>query len=293
MTNCPAVNHTNDRYPLNIIGRRGAPAIGDPGRAARELGAGIPPQAQWPTDHALSECATPFAEVRAASVRGLLHRHRGQPRQDTFAIQRADPGLTVVVCDGVGSQPLSHMAAELVAKGLANDYDPTEGWVPAILRVNSELSGFAAQYGERQMATTVVAAHVSPGDGTLMADIAWTDDSVAWHLSPEGTWTELGHDISGAAPVHTGSVRALPAAAPRIATSQFEFSAGALFLMTDGVGVPLAGSALVRQTLGGWWQHPVDVFTFAMQCNFASKTHIDDRTVVALWPMEAASGSGG
>jgi hypothetical protein len=54
--------------------------------------------------------------------------------------------------------------------------------------------------------------------------------------------------------------------------------------MTDGVGNPLAWSAEVRDTLARWWTRPPDPLGFAAQVGFARKSHIDDRTVVGIWP---------
>jgi hypothetical protein len=45
----------------------------------------------------------------------------------------------------------------------------------------------------------------------------------------------------------------------------------------------LQGSGQVRDTLGGWWAAPPDVFTFARQVAFARRGHMDDRTVVGVW----------
>ena len=54
-------------------------AIGDPGRAASELPAGPPGMPIGQADAELSAAALPGMIIRAASVRGLLHRFNGTP----------------------------------------------------------------------------------------------------------------------------------------------------------------------------------------------------------------------
>jgi len=78
-------------------------------------------------------------------------------------------------------------------------------------------------------------------------------------------------------------VRALPAACPRLHHTEIAFTDGALFVMTDGVGLPLATTPEVGATLAGWWATPPPIFRFAGQVGFARKTHLDDRTVVGVW----------
>ena len=66
----------------------------------------------------------------------------------------------------------------------------------------------------------------------------------------------------------------------------FRIRGGALFAMSDGVGNPLAWSTEVRATLAQWWSRPPDPLSFAAQVGFARKSHVDDRTVVGIWPDE-------
>jgi hypothetical protein len=91
---------------------------------------------------------------------------------------------------------------------------------------------------------------------------------------------------------HSSGVRALPSQDGWCSWCSFKVFGGALFAMTDGVGNPLAWSAEVRETLADWWSRPPDPLIFAGQVGFARRTHIDDRTVVGIWPDGAMTHAG-
>ncbi|MDS0132734.1 MULTISPECIES: protein phosphatase 2C domain-containing protein [unclassified Amycolatopsis] len=245
-------------------------------------------------DHVLSEHSTPELEIRAASVRGLLHRYLGKPRQDGFSVVR-DPlsgTVVVVVCDGVGSLPRSQEAAAFVVDRLPAHYLSTRDWEKAVGMVNAELAAFVEQVHaglspdertDQGMATTVVAVAITPGQGGLQVDFVRSDDSTAWVLSGASTWSELAGDAEAEGALHTGSVRALPTGEPKLRLTQTVLDGGALFVMTDGVDGPLRGSAEVRAELAEWWCAPPPIFDFGSQVGFGRKGHLDDRTVVGLW----------
>lgn len=279
-----------------LVGQRGVPAVGDPGRAARELAAGFPPLLPAVPDHVLAEYATADLEIRAASIRGLLHRHREQPRQDSFSVvhDRASDTTVVVVCDGVGSLDRSHEAAALVVDRLPVHFWAHRDWDVAVKHVNADLQDLlalvaaAADAGadprSNGMATTLVAVAISPSEHGRVARIVRSDDSTVWHLAVDGRWSQVcAQQVDPDPALHSGSVRALPAVAPRLHHAEVSFGSGALFVMTDGVGVPLENSAEVRTTLAGWWAGAPNVFAFGQQVGFARKTHLDDRTAVGMW----------
>jgi hypothetical protein len=83
--------------------------------------------------------------------------------------------------------------------------------------------------------------------------------------------------------LHSTRSAALPAADPHVVEQELEFHDGALFLMSDGVGNPLAWAADVQAALADRWATPPDPYTFGSQVDFARRTHVDDRTVVGLW----------
>jgi hypothetical protein len=276
-------------------GHFGIPAIGTPGRAAAEVPAGPPPEPEGGADHEISTSSFPGIEVRAASIRGLMHRYRQEPRQDRYSLlhDAASERLLISVCDGVGEMALSHDAAALVARWMPREYLAHGEWTKAIAAVNERLAGHAEQtaaaapagsephtYG---MATTFVGVALSVSASPRIASLAWTDDSTVWRLDGEG-WTKLTPDpTSSDSSVHRTSVRALPHRQPRFHTVDVAADHGALFVMSDGVGVPLESAAQVRDTLARWWTTPPDPFTFARQVGFARKGHMDDRTVVGIW----------
>ncbi|MEV6851589.1 protein phosphatase 2C domain-containing protein [Actinoplanes sp. NPDC051411] len=278
-----------------VVDWSGAPAVGVGGRAAAELPAGRPPGTPDSADHELSACAFPGVQVRAASVRGLLHRYRDQPRQDRYSLLHDvdSDTLVVTVCDGVGSLPRSQEAAAYVTRHMPHEYLASGSWATAVKQVNDGLARYAARRLDRAvaagedpeqhgMATTFVGMAIPLG-GDRAASIAWTDDSSVWHLD-EGRWTNLtaGSGDTGEE-THRVSVRALPHREPRCRTAEVPTGRGAFFVVTDGVGVPLGDAAEVRDTLAGWWTTPPDVFTFGSQVAFARKSHLDDRTAVGIW----------
>jgi hypothetical protein len=269
-------------------------AVGDPGRAASELGAGLPTRFPDSADHELSEYRVPGAWVRAASIRGLMHRYRGQPRQDRFSVVYDEPTMTLIVtvCDGVGQFPLSQEAAAFVAIDAPRAYLVHRDWRAAVKDVNERLKDFVAGAADRphlddvpetvRMATTLAATAICLAPGDRYASVAWTDDSSVWTLV-DGRWENLTPGPDASDDIHSGRVTALPHHDPRLTTAGHPVGDGSLFVMTDGVGVPLEGAAQVRDALAGWWADPPDVFTFAQQVGFARKGHLDDRTVVGVW----------
>lgn len=278
-----------------LVGGRGVPAIGLPGRAACELPAGTPPALPAVADHALSEYSTPGLEIRAASIRGLMHRYRGQPRQDAFSVVH-DPATdttVVVVCDGVGSLARSHEAAGFVAERLPSHFWTHRDWAAAVKAVNAELHEIVDEVRVRNepadwetygMATTVVAVAISPTPTGLFLQTVRSDDSTVWTLRSDRTWAPVSAETDGEGAVHVGSVRALPTATPRLHFAEATLVDDiAVFVMTDGVDQPLQGAAEVREVLADWWSSPPSIFDFGRQVGFARKTHLDDRTVVGLW----------
>lgn len=281
--------------------------IGDAGRAARELPAGLPIGQPGLADAELSAATFPQVLLLAATVRGLQHRAGAKPRQDAFAISHhgtADTGARTiaVVCDGVGSLGRSEEAAALVSRRLAYLGAAGLPWPESFFRANEALREFAAESADEEgtdsaangMATTAVALAVHREGQDWVGDLAWAGDPTAWHLGDDGRWTplaELGDDYESG--WYPSVVRPLPCADGHCPTTTFRVSRGALFLMTDGVSNPLRWSSGVRETLARWWARPPDLFTFAAQVGFARKTHLDDRTVIGIWPDDIRTADGG
>lgn len=266
------------------------PPIGDPGRAATHIGPGLPPPTTWPSDLAISEHDSTDFTIRAASVRGVLHRyHNGDPRQDVYAIaQRPSDGtIAAVVCDGVGSTSRAHLAADLAATTALGSYLEGDTWESAIHRANSLLN---ESFTQAAGATTIVAVAVQRCPEGLWVDGASVGDSELQQLR-ESRWVRIlpppqSNPQVGAGEVATGGTRALPSSALRVRTWSGAVDEAPIFLMTDGVGLPLEMSPLVRRTLAQWWSTPVSGLEFARQVGFAKATFVDDRTVVGLWPKQ-------
>lgn len=264
-------------------------AIGDPGRAA-EVRPGRP---VLPADHGdvvVSWATVGATHTQAASVRGLMHRSSGKPRQDAFALATrpaADGAehLIAVVCDGVGSLSRSHEAADMVSRRIAEAGAAGAAWPDAFAHANDELRAIAIHDDVKVMATTAVAAALQHEDGRWVGELAWVGDSMCWHLDDAGTWTELsataGEDDDGV--YHSTRVRPLPSSDGACQSTSFRVTGGAIFLMTDGVGNPLRWIPEVQETLATWWRAPGDPLAFAGQVGFSRKSHNDDRTVIAIW----------
>jgi Protein phosphatase 2C len=281
-------------------------AIGDPGRAALETPDGPPPARIGPADVELSAAALPGVLIRAASIRGLQHRARRTLRQDAFALGRhavrgqAEQAV-VIVCDGVGSLDRSDYAAVLVSRRLAEYGADGMSWPDAFGYANEELykvASAADEAGAGGMATTAVAVTVAREGGTWAGQAAWVGDSTLWHLGDDLRWSLVtgSQRRDGEEDYHSSGVRPMPTRDGSCTWCSFRIRGGALFVMTDGVGNPLLWSAEVRSALASWWTRPPDPFTFAAQVGFARKTHVDDRTVVGIWPDwndEDASREGG
>lgn len=271
-------------------------SIGDPGSAAAHIRPGVstaPPC--WP-DTALDTARIAGLEIRAASVRGLLHRFEGTPRQDSYSfVWQQDPSaLIVAVCDGLGSLNESHEAAALVAQHMAGALtrDASSGelrWAEAFTTCSKAIDSRIDEHGG-EMATTVVCACVTTLDeGGYRAELAWVGDSAAYLLDAS-TWQVVGgtvKTVGAEGDPLSSSTRALPSAAVRPSTNIVEFGSGtALLLMTDGVADPLGeGLGEVGEALASWWSSPPDTFTFGAQVDFARRSFDDDRTVVGVWPV--------
>lgn len=282
-------------------------SIGNPGRAALELPDGAPGSRSGPADVELTSAALPGMLIRAATSRGLLHRRHGTSRQDAFALSRRDaPGpsgqasVVAVVCDGVGQFGRSDEAAALVSRYLAELGAGGVPWPPAFVTANDQLRKVAAEALATEssdavcdgMATTAVAVAVRREAGEWAGSAAWIGDSTVWHLDAGREWTLLT-GTSEEEPegfYHSTAVRPMPSADGACSHTEFRLDGGALFLMSDGVSNPLKWSSEVQDVLADWWMRPPDAITFAAQVGFARKAHVDDRTVIGIWPAGDAGG---
>jgi hypothetical protein len=267
-------------------------AIGEPGRAAAETPDGMPPAVIGPSDIAVSAATLPGIRITAASVRGVQHRAERTVRQDAFALAHTGGTHAIaVVCDGVGSLDRSDYAATLVSQQLAGYGAAGASWPDAFEAANTQLAKVSAEWeamGAGAMATTAVAVSVSRQDRYWLGETAWVGDSPLWHLDDDGTWRSVmsAGDGDAGRTFHSSGVQPMPTPDGACSWCSFRILGGALFVMSDGVGNPLAWSAEVRTTLARWWARPPGQLTFAAQVGFARKSHIDDRTAVGIWADE-------
>ena len=281
---------------------RGVAIIGDPGRAAIAVPEGLPPTEAWPPDIAASEYAVGGITIRAASLRGVQHRHQrpghqSAPRQDAFGIgSSADRRVIVaMVCDGVGDLDYSHEAANHVCNSLPWKILQGLGWQDAIFEVNNELVAMAnsrkgdVAVGKGTMATTMMSATISYEASGYNVHLAWVGDSEAWSLDDNGAWVKLA-PVEGRrldTGITTGRTSALPSSAPTLTERDIFLTSGRIILMSDGVGTPLMMNTDIQETLGEWWKSPPNPFMFAAQVGFARMSFMDDRTAVGIWLTEA------
>lgn len=270
--------------------RRSGPPIGLPGRAADELPAGNPGPSWGIPDHHQSEFSTDRFEVRAATSRGLMHRHSDTQRQDEYSVTWHEERdvLLVVVCDGVGQFADSQRVAEQICADLPELYSDTGSLATAIDRLNTSLLAQRAK-GWVEGASTVVAAAITPAGGQLDIEWACVGDSSAWLLDPAANRWATVTPLRAEGTVHETTVRPLPDARLSRVPSGRTRAAGPLFLMSDGVSGPLSGSREVADTLAGWWGEAPQIFEFGAQVAFARKSHQDDRTVVGVWPVSGSA----
>ena len=272
---------------LSATTRHGSPVIGLPGRAALEL-RHKPAHGQPSSrpDIGLVQLDNDAWHLLGASSRGVQHSLRGEPRQDGFGVVEVDDTVYAVVCDGVGEFPRSHEAADHVVHTLLTALVERRDVDTAVKQANADLQ-VMAEDGCGPLATTLlVAATRVLGIGWLSLDLAWIGDPYAWTLL-DGTWTLLNPQPPRESVFFSSATIALPMAEPSLQRVSVSVRADAVFYMTDGVGQPLDDIDEVREALASWWTAQPNVYEFASQVGFARKSHMDDRTVVGLWPVHS------
>jgi len=295
--------------------------IGDPGRAHAEVRPLLRTDPAHPPDTTVDHGSVRDLEIRAASVRGLSHRQNGIPRQDAygFGVTAGQDWLVAVVADGVSAGHLSHEAASFVARRGPREVvrrldDGTEA---AELPWHEIFTGLAAtiltegtrslrrsdpeRYATDPPTETDVAAAMATTATFLVCEtgyqrhglrhvyVAWTGDSPAWAIAPDGAWTSLsavkgeGEEVGSSRVVALPKVPRDPGGLPY--QEHMLDHRSTLLLMTDGTGDPIAEArGEVAAQLAEWWQRPPAPLAFADQVGFGRRSYDDDRTVVAIWP---------
>ncbi len=250
--------------------------------------------------------------VRAASVRGLVKRFTGGPRQDDICLARHDPTSTLIaaVADGVSGARRSDVAAALAVRhavaaltrqldlGAAGprgavgavDWDDVFGHAAWGLVEEQRRASGDAEAGVEDAAPTLsttllVAAVGAPLDGVSPVELATVGDSCAFVLGkrrfrPLGEASEPDDDLLGQ------PVSALPRAARDVRTARYELApTDVLLLATDGFSLPLAGGdSEVGTAFARELARPPDILDFARLLDFSRSTYDDDRSLIAVWP---------
>ncbi|QIS21159.1 protein phosphatase 2C domain-containing protein [Nocardia terpenica] len=243
--------------------------------------------------------------LRAASLRGHLHRYNGAPRQDDFAVATPPGRLIIAVADGVSAACHSHIGsttavryatqwleseatgdlADIAWRSLFENTAWTLIELAASVLSTPEADATAA---ESVLATTLTCVVCeSNNDGTLSAVIAGVGDSGVWVLS-NGTFTQIW---GGKQATEGGLTSSAVSGLPRVPNDLEPVHLGVwpdevLLVGTDGFGDPLGGGggtvgALFRDTLTARLPAPIE---FAHVLDFSRETFDDDRTLVAIWP---------
>lgn len=255
----------------------------------------------------------PFT-LRAASLRGHLHRYNGVPRQDDYAAVLATDGarLIVAVADGVSAAALSHLGSSAVVR-YATQWLDEQARVPlaelewktlfentawALTEFAASTLGLADPDGaqtEAAFATTLTCAVCeSAGDGSLSAVVSGVGDSGAWLLA-DGEFTAVvgGKTEEAESGLTSSAVSGLPRVPDEVRPVALSVPAGAVLLIgTDGFGDPLGDG---DGDVGGLFQRLLGEsvparLEFAHALDFSRVTFDDDRTLVAVWPAPEATG---
>ena len=135
--------------------------------------------------------------VVASSVSGVSHRLSKRRCEDFFGWALPSPErLALVVADGVGSAGRGGEGAELAVDKVCRFLSGSQvGWGPAecfnaIAEAHAELER-AGGPSAAELATTIVIALVTCGEGRASVTLARVGDSSAFSLSEGGEWREL------------------------------------------------------------------------------------------------------
>lgn len=264
-------------------------------------------------DTILDGWSTERFAVRAASIRGNLHRYEGSPRQDDFSIQlrHSDCLLSVAVADGVSAANQSHIGAAVAVRyatqWIAQKADlnrhelldwkeliSSTAW--AIVDQAANILGLdasnSADRAEEIMATTLVCAAIFPhgNDGHLRAILTAVGDSGAWVLNHSGYRVVAASKGINEDGITSSAVSGLPRVPEKPAVIEVDLEPGDVLLLgTDGFGDPLgSGKGQIGDTFKSLLCNGLPSLTeFIHYLDFSKDTFDDDRTLVAIWAKAA------
>jgi hypothetical protein len=237
--------------------------------------------------------------LRAASMAGGDHRRQRRVRQDSFAVaEPAEDILVVAVADGVGSLPYSHFAATWACQAackLLSDalilHPHLHTLRPEVVLspINDGLVALQTSLAVEFATTLVIGAIVCRNAEQTLGWFARVGDSTAATLSQTADekpqWRFLfGEKTDAQDGIATTRTSALPHHAQGFEHLLIPIPRGrAVFLLTDGVHIPLELSPSVREGLGRRWLSPPLPLDFASHVSFNRRGEFDDRTVVGIW----------
>lgn len=293
--------------------------VGDPGRAATVRA--YPDPENWDVRDTvldgvqlLDSRGVAALELRAASARGRAHRYQARVRQDAYAFRSDGTFLVAAVADGVSSGVLSHVAANIVSQhGCHMIAKKLEHVTPAELDWTDLLRVLATKVinagrrrlsppggsGADELPTEEIARHLSttalfavvgldPVDGLHPVQLFAYGDTSAWILRFGRRWEPQQAVKNDGAAVASSATDALPFFPQQAPPATFAHLAATdtLVLVSDGIGDPLGdGTGPVGAFLATHWHRPPEPLEFAAQVDFARRSHDDDRTAVAIWPI--------
>jgi hypothetical protein len=115
------------------------------------------------------------------------------------------------------------------------------------------------------------------GDSTAATLSQTPDGAPQWHFL-------FGDQADAQAGIATTRTKALPSQHLTYEHTLIELPRdSALFLLTDGIRIPLELSESVREGLGRRWLTPPAPLDFASHVSFNRRGEFDDRTVVGVW----------
>ena len=231
--------------------------------------------------------------VLGASVAGVSHRLANRRGEDCYGwvTNAAGPErLALVVADGVGSAGRGGEGAEIAVRASLDYLAGCRDWGRvecgrAVAAANQALLD-AAGGSAGELSTTLVVALVGRRDVLLER----VGDSTAWLLTG-GKWRELFASPSDDVPTRAPTP-ALPSSPPGVEQASVQLGAGGvLVLVTDGVGDPLRdGPETVAPALAGVLQGTapgsLSPLELARAIDFSRRGCHDDRTLVAIWPLQ-------
>jgi len=237
-----------------------------------------------------------LGQIRAASVRGHIHRYLEEVRQDNFAFSRGANYLALAVSDGVGNAKVSHLGSALASRTIVENEALLGDVVAAKVAGKVSLRDIATllysvavdnDVNGSEVSTTLTVAVVldTPsriGETTVV--LAQIGDSPAFKLS-EGAWIELSYPALEArhGELIDNSVNPLPE--HHMASVWVEtFRPGeSLLLVSDGVSDPVKSNTEYARALGALWKNeapsPADLLKVL---DATVKSFDDDRTLIGI-----------